>query len=76
LVKTLDDLNGWLLDKCVADAKTQPHPEQKNSSVFEMFEAERRFLMAYRGVCLLLESPVAASAVITLPPPNNSRWHF
>jgi hypothetical protein len=48
--KTLDDLNGWLLDKCVAYAKTQPHPEQKDRSVFEMFEAERPFLMAYRGV--------------------------
>jgi transposase len=48
--KTLDDLNGWLLDKCVAYAKTQPHPEQRDSSVFAMFEAERPFLMAYRGV--------------------------
>ena len=47
--KTLEDLNDWLLDKCVAYAQTQPHPEQKDRSVFEMFEAERSMLMPYRG---------------------------
>jgi transposase len=48
--RTLEDLNGWLLDKCIDYAKTQPHPEQKDRMVFEMFEAERPFLMTYRGV--------------------------
>ena len=48
--KTLDDLNGWLADKCITYAKAQPHPEQKEKTVFEMFEAERPSLMAYRGV--------------------------
>ena len=47
--KTLDDLNGWLADKCITFAKAQPHPEQKDKSVFEIFEAERPTLMAYRG---------------------------
>jgi transposase len=47
--KTLEDLNGWLLDKCVAYAKSQPHPDQKDRMVFEMFEAERAVLMTYRG---------------------------
>ena len=47
--QTLDDLNAWLLDKCVAYAQTQAHPEQKDKSVFEMFEAERPKLMDYRG---------------------------
>ena len=48
--KSLEDLNGWLLDKCVAYAKEQPHPEQQDRTVFEMFEAERPLLMTYRGV--------------------------
>ncbi|MBX9711791.1 MAG: IS21 family transposase [Xanthobacteraceae bacterium] len=48
--KTLDDLNGWLADKCITYAKAQPHPEQKDKTVFEMFEAERPVLMTYRGV--------------------------
>jgi transposase len=47
--QTLDDLNAWLLDKCVAYARTQAHPEHKDKSVFEMFEAERAMLMPYRG---------------------------
>jgi transposase len=48
--KTLDDLNGWLADKCIKYAKEQAHPEQTDMTVFEMFEAERPYLMAYRGV--------------------------
>jgi transposase len=47
--KTLDDLNSWLADKCIAYAQAQPHPEHKDKTVFEMFEAERPKLMAYRG---------------------------
>ena len=43
------DLNAWLADKCVAYAKNQPHPDVKEKMVFAMFEAERPFLMAYRG---------------------------
>ena len=47
--KTLEDLNGWLADKCIAYAKEQAHPEQADKTVFEMLEAERPVLMAYRG---------------------------
>ena len=47
--KTLEDLNGWLADKCIAYAKSQAHPDQQEKTVFEMFEAERAVLMAYRG---------------------------
>ena len=46
---SFEDLNAWLADKCVAYAKSQPHPDVKEKMVFEMFEAERPFLMAYRG---------------------------
>ena len=48
--KTLDDLNGWLLDKCVTYARTQPHPEEKERTVFERFEVERPLLIPYRGL--------------------------
>ena len=47
--QTLDDLNAWLLDKCVAYAQSQAHPELKDKSVFERFEAERPMMMPYRG---------------------------
>jgi transposase len=47
--KTLEDLNGWLADRCVAYAKQQAHPERTDKTVFEMFEVERAVLMPYRG---------------------------
>ena len=47
--KSLEHLNGWLADKCITAAKEQAHPDQKDKTVFEMFEAERPLLMTYRG---------------------------
>lgn len=47
--KTYDELNAWLLDRCIAYAKDQPHPEHKDRSVFDLFEAERPMLVPYRG---------------------------
>jgi hypothetical protein len=39
--KTLDELNAWLLDKCIAYAKEHRHPELTEQTVWEVFEAER-----------------------------------
>jgi transposase len=39
--KTLDELNAWLLDKCIAYAKAHRHPELTEQTVWEVFEAER-----------------------------------
>jgi hypothetical protein len=47
--KTIEDTNAWLLDQCVRYAKAQPHPEFKDKTIFEVFEAERDKLIAYRG---------------------------
>jgi transposase len=47
--ETLDAANAWLLDQCVRYAKAQPHPELKDKTVFEVFEAERNKLIHYRG---------------------------
>jgi transposase len=47
--QSYEELNGYLLDKCVSYAKTQPHPEQTGKTVFEIFEAERASLIPYRG---------------------------
>jgi len=47
--KNLDELNAWLLDKCLAWAKAHPHPEQSDRTIWEMFEDERPKLIAYRG---------------------------
>ena len=38
-----------ILDRCVAWAKAQPHPEVRDRTIWEMFEAERPSLVPYRG---------------------------
>ena len=48
-VKTYDELNAWLTDKCVAYAKAHPHPERPDHTVWEVFEEERPNLVPYRG---------------------------
>jgi transposase len=39
--KSYDELNAWLLDKCVAYAKAHRHPEIAGKTVWEVFEKER-----------------------------------
>jgi len=48
-VKTYDELNAWLTDKCVAYAKAHPHPDRPEQTVWEVFEEERPNLVPYRG---------------------------
>src|SRR6202051_4421990 len=48
-VKTYDELNAWLTDKCVAYAKAHPHPERPDQTVWEVFEEERPNFVPYRG---------------------------
>ncbi len=47
--KKLDELNDWLLDKCVAYAKAHRHPELSEQTIWELFEAERPKLVPYAG---------------------------
>jgi hypothetical protein len=48
-VGSYDELNAWLLDRCIAHAKAHPHPERPDRTVWEVFEEERPRLVAYRG---------------------------
>jgi transposase len=48
-VKSYDELNAWLTDKCVAYAKVHAHPERPDQTVWEVFEQERPNLVPYRG---------------------------
>jgi len=47
--KSLDELNAWLLDKCVAYAKAHRHPEIADKTIWEAFEDERPKLVPLRG---------------------------
>jgi hypothetical protein len=48
-VKNYDELNAWLLDQCIAYAKAHRHPEVRDKTIWEMFEAERPSLVPYVG---------------------------
>ena len=47
--KTYDEMNAWLLDKCIAHAKVHRHPELTEQTIWEVFEAERPKLVRYTG---------------------------
>ena len=48
-VSSLDELNGWLEDQCIAYAKRTKHPEFKDRTIWEVFEEERPSLMERRA---------------------------
>ena len=48
-VKSYEELNAWLLDRTIAFAKAHRHPEFRDKTVWEVFEAERPKLVSYRG---------------------------
>ena len=47
--KNYDELNAWLLDKCVSHAKACKHPEFQDRTIWQAFEAERPSLVPYSG---------------------------
>ena len=47
--KSYEELNAWLLDKCVAYAKAHRHPEMGDKTTWEVFEEERPKLVPLRG---------------------------
>jgi transposase len=48
-VKSYDELNAWLMDQCIAYAKAHRHPELREQTIWEIFEAERPSLVPYAG---------------------------
>jgi hypothetical protein len=44
-----EEMNGWLIDQCVAYAKAHRHPELGEETIWQVFEAERPQLVAYAG---------------------------
>ena len=52
-VKNYDELNAWLLDQVLRYAKAHRHPEQRDRTIWEMFEAERPSLcLLYTSRCV------------------------
>ena len=47
--KSYEELNAWLLDRCLSFAKAHPHTEWPERTIWEVFEEERPRLISYRG---------------------------
>ena len=47
--KSYEEMNGWLLDRCIAYAKAHRHPEIADQTIWAVFEAERPKLVPYAG---------------------------
>jgi transposase len=48
-VASYEELNAWLLDRCVAYAKAHRHPELADCTIWQAFEAERPQLVPSAG---------------------------
>jgi transposase len=48
--RTLEELNGWLEAECERRARNDRHPEYRDRTVQEVFEAERPFLAPFVGL--------------------------
>ena len=48
-VKSYDELNALLMERCIAYAKAHRHPELRDRTVWEAFEAERPSFVPYAG---------------------------
>jgi transposase len=48
-VKNYEELNAWLAERCVSHAKAHRHPELREQTVWQVFEAERPSLAPYTG---------------------------
>ena len=71
-VKTLDELNAWLADQCLAHAKRTRHPEFRERTVWEVFEEERPALMPFLGPFAgFAEKPMRATSTCLISHDRN-----
>ena len=48
-VKSFEELNTWLVEQCIKYARAHRHPELRDRTIWEQFEAERPSLVPYAG---------------------------
>jgi hypothetical protein len=48
-VASYDEMNSWLLDRCISYAKAHKHPELTDQTIWQAFEAERPHLVPIAG---------------------------
>jgi len=47
--RSYEEMNAWLLDRCIAWAKAHRHIDQSERTIWDVFEEERGKLVGYRG---------------------------
>ena len=71
-VKTLDELNAWLADQCMAYARRAKHPEFRDRFVIEVFDEEKARLMPYLGPFAgFVEKPMRATTTCLITHDRN-----
>ncbi len=71
-VKSLDELNAWLADQCIAYAKRTKHPEFRDRTIFEVFEEERARLTPFLGAFAgFVEKPMRATTTCLITHDRN-----
>jgi transposase len=73
-VKSLEELNGLLLDKSIAYAKIHKHPEITDQTIWQMFEAERPHLVPSSGCFNGFHASTAAVSKTCLVRFDNVRY--
>jgi hypothetical protein len=68
------EMNGWLLDKCVTYARSHPHPELRDSPVWDVFETERSSLIPYVGMFDGLHAKAASVSKTCLVHFDNNKY--
>jgi transposase len=68
------ELNAWLLERCIQEARRRPHPERVEQTVFEVFEAERAVLVSYAGPFDSYRATVAAVSKTCLVRFDHNRY--
>lgn len=72
--KSYEEMNVWLLDRCIAYAKTHKHPELRDRTVWEVFEEERPQLVPYAGAFDGFHAVVASVSKTCLVRFDNNKY--
>jgi transposase len=72
--QSYEEMNAWLLDRCVAYAKAHRHPELPDQTIWRVFEAERPSLVPYAGRFDGFHSVPAAVSKICLVRFDNNKY--
>jgi hypothetical protein len=48
--KDLEELNSWLEEQCIAIGKKRKHPEEKERTIWELFQEEQQILIPVRSI--------------------------